>query len=93
MVIDVFSNSHEAKRLRVMSLMSYEGYEEFYKNYEGRLLQKGLTPEVKMTKEFFDEMLARLDLEPRLFIIRMAERTGVPVPPSFLQAPPGLQRN
>lgn len=54
------SNDHEAMRLRIKSMMSYEGYLEYYEAYSNWQKSQGKTAEKPMSRPFFDSQLASM---------------------------------
>ena len=82
--MDPMSNTPESRRLRIKSMLSYEGYEEYYNHYVRWAENQGLVPEEKMTHEFFDAQMSRMDSYARQQLAREAQKAGLPIPPNLL---------
>jgi len=78
------SNTPESRRLRIKSMLSYEGYEEYYNHYVRWAENQGLVPDEKMTREFFDAQMSRMDSYARQQLAREAKKAGLPIPPNLL---------
>ena len=65
-------------------MLSYEGYEEYYNHYVRWAENQGLVPEEKMTHEFFDAQMSRMDSYARQQLAREAQKAGLPIPPNLL---------
>ena len=76
-------NSIESRRLRIKSMMSYEGYEEYYNQYADWCKSTGQTPQPKMDRVYFNKQLNSMSQTTKDAILNHAIQFGVPVPKSF----------
>ena len=83
-VVNPFTNEPEAMKLRLKSMMSYEGYLEYYKAYANWTKQKGEIPEEPMTRQFFNSQLRNIPSDLKREIVRRAFDLKVEVPKGFL---------
>jgi phage/plasmid-associated DNA primase len=77
------SNDHEAMKLRIKSMMSYEGYLEYYEAYSKWQKSQGQTAEKPMSRSFFDSRLASMPKSYRKAIVHQAGEWGVEIPRGF----------
>lgn len=82
--VNPMSNDPEAVKLRIKSMMSYEGYLEYYKCYSNWERSQGRTPQPVIDKKFFNSRMASMDLSLRKQIARIAFEFGVDVPKGFV---------
>jgi hypothetical protein len=81
--MDPMSNTPDAHRLRIKSLLSYEGYEEYYNVYKKWAEEQKVPLEKKMSREEFESRLSQADTTTRQQIAIEARRLGLTVPPNY----------
>lgn len=86
--LNPMSNDPEAMRLRIKSMMSYEGYLEYYEAYSQWQKSQGKTAEKPMSRLFFDSRLASMPKSYRQVIVHQAGEWGVEVPRGFFDLDP-----